>query len=218
MANSATAPLTVPAGKRQERLRTALWQRPQFWYNKSPTRDRIQREKSPQAASSTLGPRRLRVEIQALKLLITEKDLNEMVAQHLPEDPEIRKIRIQLAAEGVYVTGVYQMLFNVPFETLWELAILGGKLSARLAGFKALGLPVTMFKSMLMNVVSDAVGSIEAIEIADDSLQLDVERLLAGEGFSVRTNLTAVRCHAGHLVLEATANGDPGPAKAATFI
>jgi len=148
------------------------------------------------------------VEIQALKLLITEKDLNEIVAQHVPEDPEIRKIRIQLAAEGVYVTGVYQMLFNVPFETLWELAVAEGKLTAHLAGFKALGLPVSMFKSMLMNVVSEAVGSVEAIEVAADSLHLDVERLLAREGLSVRTNLTAVRCHAGHMVLEAAANGE----------
>jgi hypothetical protein len=148
------------------------------------------------------------VEIQALKLLITEEDLNEVVVNRLPEDPEVRKLRIQLAPEGVYVTGVYQMVFNVPFETLWELAVAEGKLTARLSGFKAMGLPVSLFKSMLMNVVSEAVSPIDAIETEDDTLRLDLERLLAGEGFSVRANLSGVRCHAGCLILEAGTNGE----------
>jgi hypothetical protein len=153
------------------------------------------------------------VEIQALKLLITEEDLNEVVVNRLPEDPEIRKLRIKLAPEGVYVTGVYQMVFNVPFETLWELAVAGGKLTARLSGFKAMGLPVSMFKSMLMNVVAEAASPIDAIEAMDDTLRLDLERLLAREGFSVRANLTGVRCHSGHLVLEAGCNGEDYKAK-----
>jgi hypothetical protein len=148
------------------------------------------------------------VEIQALKLLVTDADLNDVVVNRLPEDPEIRKLRVQVAPEGVYVTGVYQMVFNVPFETLWELAVAGGKLTARLSGFKAMGLPVGMFKSMLMNVVREAVSPIDGIETEDDTLRLDVERLLAKEGFSVRANLTRVRCHAGHLVVEAATNGD----------
>jgi hypothetical protein len=148
------------------------------------------------------------VEIQALKLLVTEEDLNEVVVNRLPEDPELRKLRVQLAPEGMYVTGVYHMVINVPFETLWELGVAGGKLTARLIGFKAMGLGATIFKSMLMNVVCDAVSPIDAIETDDDTLRLDVERLLAKEGLTVRVNLTAVRCYFGHVVLEASANGD----------
>jgi hypothetical protein len=147
------------------------------------------------------------VEIQALTLVITEQDLNAAAARHLPDDPEVRKIRLRVAPEGVYVTGVYQMVFGVPFETLWEPAVNGGRITARLGGFKAMGIPVAMLKSMILGALRDAVTGSGAIHVDDEGVQVDLERLLADEGLSIRTNLKAVRCQPGRLIVEA-ANGE----------
>jgi hypothetical protein len=143
------------------------------------------------------------MEIHALKLLITEKDLNDLAARQIPRDEEIRKLRIRLAPEGVYVTGVYRMLISISFETFWELTANNGKVTARLAAFKALGIPVGLFKSMVMGAVRDAVTRYEAIEVDDDRIHVDVDRLLSRQGMAVRANLTAVQCRAGDLLLEA---------------
>jgi hypothetical protein len=143
------------------------------------------------------------MEIQALKLLVTEQDLNDVAARQLPLDEEVRNVRIRLGPEGMYVSGVYRMLVNVAFETLWALQITGGKLTARLADFKALGIPVMLFKSMVMTAVKDAITRNDAVRVDEDVVFVDVDRLLAREGLSVRTNLTGVHCRSGSLVLEA---------------
>jgi hypothetical protein len=146
------------------------------------------------------------MEIHALKLYITEQDLNDVAVRRLPLDEEVRKVRIRITPEGVHVTGVYRMLVNVAFETLWALQITGGMLTARLADFKALGIPVMLFKSMIMTAVKDATAKNDAIQVNEDVVLVDVDRLLARQGMPVRTNLTRVLCRAGNLVLEA-ANG-----------
>ncbi len=143
------------------------------------------------------------MEIHALKLLITEKDLNDAAGRHLPDDEEVRQVKIRLAPEGVYVSGVYRMLFNVAFETLWEPGVAGGKLVARLASFKALGIPMSLLKSMIMSAIKDTIGREQAFEIDEECVRLDVDRLLAAQELPLRTNLTAVRCQAGRLILEA---------------
>jgi hypothetical protein len=145
------------------------------------------------------------MEIQALKLLVTEHDLNEVALRQLALGQEVRKVRVRLAPEGAYVTGVYHMLINVSFETFWELTVADGKLQARLSSFKALGIPVSLLKSMIMTAIRDAVGEEDAVEVNEEVVRLDVERLLAREGIPVRTNLKAVRCQAGQLVIEAAA-------------
>jgi hypothetical protein len=143
------------------------------------------------------------MEIHALKLVINEKDLNDLAARQLKRDEEVRKLRIRVTPEGVYVTGVYRMLVSVSFETLWELTTVKGKLTARLSWFKALGIPVGLFKSMVMGAVKDAVVKHDAIEVDEELVWVDIERLLAKQGLAVRTNLTGVQCRAGNLLIEA---------------
>ena len=79
--------------------------------------------------------------IQTLKLLVTEQDLNDLVARHLPDDQPLENLTIRLGPEGVTVAGEYPLFVRVAFETLWELGTQGGKAVARLASLKAMGLP-----------------------------------------------------------------------------
>jgi hypothetical protein len=160
----------------------------------------------PEALSLVQTPRRVTrsvfMEIQALKLLVTEQDLNEIIRKHLPDDQPLENLQIRVAPEGVYVTGEYPLLFRVGFETMWELEIQGGKLLARLAALKAMGLPATVFKSAVLKAIEEAVQKEDWLAFDADTIVVDVDRLLAGEGIRAKTNLNAVRCQAGALLIE----------------
>jgi hypothetical protein len=143
------------------------------------------------------------LEIQSLRLLVTEQDLNDLTAGRLPLDEEVRQVRFRIAPEGIYVSGVYHMLVKVAFETLWEVEVSRGNLVVRLSGFKALGIPVMLLRSMVMTALSQAVDHLDAVQVEGETVLVDVDRLLEGEGIPVRTNLTAVHCLAGQMVMEA---------------
>ena len=79
------------------------------------------------------------MEILALKVLITDQSANRLAAEAMPRDLGLRDLRVRFAPEGAYVSGAYQMLVSVPFETLWELSVQGGRIAARLAGVNQTG-------------------------------------------------------------------------------
>jgi hypothetical protein len=143
------------------------------------------------------------MELQALKLLVTEQDLNALLKKYLPADQPLENVTIRIAPEGIYVSGEYPLFVRVAFETLWAPDIQAGKVIARLEGLKAMGLPATLFKSAVMKVIEDAVEKENWLTFDGDAVVADVDRLLAGEGIKVKTNLRAVRCQAGTLLIEA---------------
>ena len=158
------------------------------------------------------------MEIHALKVLFTEQDVNGLIAKGMGSNRhmEVRDLRVRLAAEGVYVAGTYEMrIVDLPFESLWQLSVLQGKLAARLATFQPLGslagkaLGLTGFfkkgslSTLLMQALADALRPNEAFQVDGDTLLCDLDRLLTDQGFVARTRLTAVRCDAGNLVIEA---------------
>ncbi|HXG13375.1 MAG TPA: hypothetical protein VNK04_26695 [Gemmataceae bacterium] len=144
------------------------------------------------------------MEIHALKLLITQDELNAAAARVLPSEAPLRDVKVRLTAEGVYVEGVYAVLMGLPFETRWKVGVREGKLAARLAGIRVIGVGVGMLNGLLMSAVAEAAAREEALQVEGDTVLLDVDRLLARQGFPSRTNLTAVRCAEGQLWIEAS--------------
>jgi hypothetical protein len=142
------------------------------------------------------------MELQALKLLVTEQDINELLARNLTGDNGLENVQVRIAPEGVYVTGEYPMLVRVGFETLWELDAQAGKVHARLAGLKAMGLPATVFKSAVLKAIEEAVQQENWLAFQNDTMVVDVDRLLADKGIRAKTNLNTVRCLAGELIIE----------------
>jgi hypothetical protein len=145
------------------------------------------------------------MEIQTLRLLVNEKDLNELLAEHMPDDQPLENLTIRVASNGVTVSGEYPLFVRVAFETLWEPGIQAGKVTARLAGLKAMGLPATVFKGTVFKAIEEAVQKEPWLAFDADTIVVDVDALLAGEGIPVKTNLTTVRCQAGLLVIESAA-------------
>jgi hypothetical protein len=150
------------------------------------------------------------MEIQALRLLVTEKALNDLAVRHLPDDQPVEELRFRLTPEGLQVSGEYPLFLRVSFETQWELGVRDGDITARLTRFKALGLPVPVFKSALLKIIKDAVGKEDWLRFdGDDTILVLVDRLLAEQGIPLRTNLSAIRCQEGSLVLEAGEERSP---------
>jgi hypothetical protein len=146
------------------------------------------------------------MEIQALRLLVTEKALNELVARHLPDDQPVEELRFRLTPEGLHVSGEYPLFLRISFETHWELGVRDGNVTARLKRFKALGLPAPVFKSVLLKVLRETAGKESWLRFdGEDTILVLVDRLLAEKGIPLRTNLSAIRCQEGSLVLEAKA-------------
>lgn len=145
------------------------------------------------------------MEIHALKISLTEQDLNAFAKNNLPKDSPVEKLEVHLAPEGVTVKGVYPMFVNVNFEAQWELGVKDGKISARLVSLRALGMPGNIFKSALMKVIADAAKKNEGVTVEDDMLIADLDKMLAKEGITAGTHLKALICQPGQLVIEAGA-------------
>ncbi len=80
------------------------------------------------------------MELLALRLLLTEEDINTLVTQHLGADQSVRELRVRLTPEGVHVTGAYALaFFNVRFDTRWVLSVWGREVAATLADLRVAG-------------------------------------------------------------------------------
>jgi hypothetical protein len=143
------------------------------------------------------------MEIQALRATVTEQDLNDLAARLPAEGMPVEELRFAITDQGVVVKGEYPLLVTVAFEMLWELGVQGGKVVARLARLKTLGMPMGILKSAVMGMISARAKSEPWLAVEKDTVVVDLERALAGEGVKARLNVTAVRCTAGVVTIEA---------------
>ena len=77
------------------------------------------------------------MELHALRLSLTEQDLNDLLRKYLPKDVEIDDLRVRLTDGCIHVGGIYPFFIQVRFETVWEVGVENGHASARLASFKS---------------------------------------------------------------------------------
>jgi hypothetical protein len=145
------------------------------------------------------------MEIHVLKLVVGEKEINQMAAQAPLNGAPVRDLMVRITHEGVHVHGKYQHWVSMAFETLWQVAVREGKIVATLGDVKVAGMPVAMLKGIkgiLMETICATLDADDAAEAAGDTLHIDLDRLLAQRGFPARTNLTSVRCETGRITIE----------------
>jgi hypothetical protein len=146
------------------------------------------------------------MEILSLKVVLTEEDVNGVIAKHLGTDTPVRDLRVRLTPAGVEVAGTYPVtLFKVKFETVWELSVRGRELAAHLANLNVAGAPAGLVRGTLMEMLGANLASEEGLRVEDETVFVDPDVLLGRLGLSGRTNLSAVRCEAGRLVVEGSA-------------
>jgi hypothetical protein len=146
------------------------------------------------------------MEIQTLRVLIREEEINEYLPQVVPPDAAIEKLRLRLTPQGVVVQGEYPALFmKVAFETLWETSVAAGQVQARLANVKVAGLPAGLLRGVLLKVIRDATAGVPGVSVKDDSVFLDVGGALAAKQVPLSVYLTAVSLGEGQIAIEAGA-------------
>jgi hypothetical protein len=143
------------------------------------------------------------MDILALKVVMTEASVNGLIAEHLPASQPVRDLQVALTPEGIRLAGTYPVtFFKVTFNTLWAIAVSDGQVIARLAGLQVAGAPAGMVRGMMMEAVADNLKGEEGFRVEGEAIFVDLDRLLARFGLSARTNLTAVHCEHGRLILE----------------
>jgi hypothetical protein len=145
------------------------------------------------------------IEIQALKLRITEQALDQLIPQILAQNPPMKELRVRLTPEGANISGVYHMVVNVPFEAVWELSVQAGEIAARLGNLKVSGLGGGMLKPALLSALREAIKKEEGIRLDGETLLVDLDKVLAKHGLILHSNLKAIHCGDGYVVVESAA-------------
>src|SRR5262245_65669677 len=96
------------------------------------------------------------MQLHRLHLTLTDQSLTVLAREHLTKDLGMEDLEIRVKAEGVHVKGSYQMFLPVTFESLWEVGVENGVVTARLANFRTLGMAANVLKSLIMNLIADA--------------------------------------------------------------
>jgi hypothetical protein len=141
------------------------------------------------------------MEIQSLKLTVSDADLNQLASRSFIWPDSIREVRFAVMPEGLRVTGVYQQFIGIPFQILWHLSVFEGKVIGRIEGVRAGFISIGFIKKYLLNLIAAATN----IEMHNGMLVFDVDAVLADKGWPIRANLTSVRCTPGSLILESRA-------------
>ncbi|MGH7796288.1 MAG: hypothetical protein ACREQ2_15565 [Candidatus Binatia bacterium] len=139
------------------------------------------------------------MEIESLRFIATEDDLNELFARLVAPPPKVRDLRLRVIPDRLAVTGAYQTIFPIPFESLWELSVCAGKIAARLSDIKAGGVGTNFMKGYVLSAIGLKTN---VFELRDETFSLDLDRFLLEMGVPLRTNLVSVRCERERLVIE----------------
>src|SRR5262245_37823554 len=143
------------------------------------------------------------MEIQLLRMHISQQELSALAAEAAARHGKVRDLAVRLTPEGAAIEGVYHVLVGIPFETLWHLSIDAGQVVARLDSIKVARMGASMFKGLLLNAIGDAIGKVQGVTLEQETLRLDLDRLLTSKGFPTQTNLTQLQCGPGYLLIEA---------------
>jgi hypothetical protein len=144
------------------------------------------------------------MEIQALRVLLAEQDVNQLLKDHLPKEYAIENPQVRISAEGVQFSGEYPTIFvKVPFETLWEMSVVNGLLLAKLAAIRVSGVPASMFRSVLMDVIQDAVAREAGVHLENEAIHINIVEAARARKVPLRMRLKSVRHSDGVLVIEA---------------
>ena len=143
------------------------------------------------------------MELHALRLSLTEQDLNELLRKYLPKDAEVEDLRVKLGNQCVHVNGTYPFFIPVRFETIWDIGVENGHACARLASFKAMGVPGNIFKSAVVKIVEDIAKQESWIRIVGDRFLADLESGCSKYAVLAHLHLKSIVVQPGVLLLEA---------------
>ena len=143
------------------------------------------------------------MEIQSLKLLLTDADLEAFLTKSPPTDEPIEDLQARFSPDGVVVSGRYPTpFFAVNFETTWQLIAAGPEVRAKLVNVRVLGLPGNVLSGALMKMIRDAVEGRAGVRVDGETVVVHVAEAARPLGVEVLVDFTAVRLSIGAAVIE----------------
>ena len=121
----------------------------------------------------------------------------------MPKNAEVEELRVKFANQAIHVSGIYPFFIPVRFETIWEVGVETGHATARLASFKAMGVPGNIFKSAVVKIVEDIAKQETWIRIAGDRFLADLELGCSKYAVLAHLHLKSITVQPGQLMLEA---------------
>jgi hypothetical protein len=137
------------------------------------------------------------MEIHALRLQLTECDLADLAQRALRDQDQLSDVQIRITPEGVVVSGIFQLMLRVKFETLWSLNVQSGSLAVTLSELRAGGFGAGMLKGVLMGMVQSEIEREHGVSVEGETIRVDIDQVLAARGLVVLCNLVRVECSSG---------------------
>lgn len=144
------------------------------------------------------------MEIDTLRIVFTEEDLNDITRKVLLEGQPVEDVVIRVSPEGFRVTGSYPLFITVRFEMLWQIRVENEWIVLTLDRFKAMGVPASIFKSAVLKFFEDVASKEPGIAIDEDSIRVQPDRLIEKYACRARTHLKAIQCLDGVVAIEAS--------------
>jgi hypothetical protein len=145
------------------------------------------------------------MEIQSLKLFLTNADLCNLLLQNLPEQEGIEDLETRFTPQGVVVQARYYagFGFRVPFETVWQVEPAASALRIQLTKLNVGGMPANLFQGTLLGMIRDAIANHPGLSMENDTLLVDIATLARSAGLELKICFTEVRLSIGTAVIEA---------------
>jgi len=150
------------------------------------------------------------MDIQALKVFISERELQDLAVQNQPAEAPVKNITVRVTPDGVHVAGEFPtMMMNMSFDSLWKPDVRDGKLTVHLAHLTAAGFPATMLRPLVLGALKDAIKE-PFVQVVDEAVVVDLQEFVREQKLPVAVTfvLQAVRCVEGGVVAEV---GPPAP-------
>jgi hypothetical protein len=144
------------------------------------------------------------MEIQSLKLFVTDADVAFLAARAMRGQEGIEELQVRLTPDGVLLQGAYPTsFFRVNFETVWQIVAAGPEVHVRLTSVKVAGLPAGMLRGALMKMIRDAVESEAGVRVEEEVVIIHIAEAAKAQGVEMQVFFTSVRMSIGSAVLEA---------------
>jgi hypothetical protein len=139
------------------------------------------------------------MEIQALRVRVTEPDLAVLSRRILRDQDQLSDVQIRITTDGFVITGTVRLLARMAFETRWNIGVEQGKLVVTLRELRAGGFAAGMLIGVLMSMIQAELERQCGMAVEHQTIVVNPDEVLADDGLSLRTNLIRVECENGAL-------------------
>ena len=136
------------------------------------------------------------MEILQLTLCLTQQDIDQAICKWMPHDGGLKNLSVTIDTGGLEVSGKHG-LFTI---TIWlSVTVSNGNPSIKIQRIKT---PLGLGNSKVLETIQDALTGKPCIRMQGETIDIELDALIARGGLSVRTNLSAIHTTAGKIAIE----------------